>query len=220
MGRKTKLIIFAIIIILATLIFKFRSLLFNKENLISTIETLGIWGPIILITLIIIQGILSVFPVTLLFFAAGILYGGTFGSLYSIIGYTSGALLTFHLGKKYGRDIEKKWITKKKTEHFEKILKKKGSLAVFLGRMLIVFPADTVSFAAGITRIETKKFIAATILGILPGILLITFLGTKFTSYLTNKWTLITIGIIFLVIIIAHKSHHKIARKIHHEKQK
>jgi len=217
MNKKLRniIILSTVILILGFLIFKFKNILFNQQNLTSAIDTLGIWGPIILILIIIIQGVLSIFPIAILFFAAGILYGATLGSIYSIIGYTIGAIITFYLAKKYGKDLERKWIAKKKTEHFEKILKRRGSMAVFLGRILLIFPADTVSFAAGVVGIKTKKFIIATILGVLPVILLITFLGTRILSHLTNRWVIATVGIIFIIIIITHKHHHRIAKKIH-----
>jgi uncharacterized membrane protein YdjX (TVP38/TMEM64 family) len=211
------LIALVIVIILAIVVFKFKDILFNQQNLISAIKALGIWGPIILIAIIIIQGILSIFPIAILFFAAGVLYGGLFGAIYSIIGYTFGAIITFYLAKKYGRDLERKWVAKKKTEHFEKILKRRGAIGVFLGRILVIFPADVVSFAAGIAEIKIKKFVIATILGVLPIILAVTFLGTAIISYLSNKWVLAIVGIIFITILIIHKFHHKIAKRIHHK---
>ena len=109
------------------------------------------------------------------------------------------------------------WIAKKKTEHFEKILRKRGSIGIFLGRILLVFPADVVSFAAGIAEIKPKKFITATTLGVLPVILIITFLGTAIISYLSNKWVLAIVGVVFITILITHKFHHKIAKRIHHK---
>jgi uncharacterized membrane protein YdjX (TVP38/TMEM64 family) len=212
MNKKLRgiLILTATILILGLIIFNSREVLFNQEKLTTLTESLGMWGPIILITILIIHGIVTIFPAIIVMLSAGILYGFILGSLYSIIGMTIGALITFLLARHYGRDIEKAWFNKREIAHFNTLFNKYGEKIALLGRVAQIFPADTISFTLGISKMKTKKFILLTIIGFLPTILFMTFIGTKITPQMINFGNITIAGIILAIIIIIIKLRHKI----------
>jgi uncharacterized membrane protein YdjX (TVP38/TMEM64 family) len=74
-----------------------------------------------------------------------------------------------------------------------------GVYAVFAGRLLPGVAFDAISYAAGLTRMRFRSFIAATTLGILPQTFLYSYLGRRAPEYVTLF--LVTSGIFLLVVI-------------------
>jgi uncharacterized membrane protein YdjX (TVP38/TMEM64 family) len=214
-GTLKKAICIIAVILIALAIYFLRDLPSHQEKIILTIQSWGIWGPLILIAALMFQGIISIFPSAILVFIAGILYGTILGPIYALIGLTLGATATFLIAKKYGDDIEEQWISKKKVEHFDRLFKKYGTKMASIGRMLLIFPTDIISFVSGTSRMRLSKFIIASIIGFLPATIIITFLGTKITNNMINLRNLAILGIIVLIAIIIHAYHHKISVRLH-----
>ncbi|MBT3397778.1 TVP38/TMEM64 family protein [archaeon] len=210
-----KLMGIAIVLLIALAIYYLRDLPSHQEKIISTIQSWGIWGPLILIAALIIQGVISIFPSAILVFVASIIYGMVLGPIYSLIGLTLGAISTFLIAKKYGDDIEGQWISKKKVKHFDRIFEKNGTKMASIGRWFFIFPTDVISFVSGTSKMKLSKFIIASLIGFIPTTIIISFLGTKISTDMINLRNLSILGVIVLIAIVIHAYHHKISVKLH-----
>lgn len=113
-----------------------------------------------------------------------IVIAGTLGNLI-------GSLLAYWIGAKGGRPLIEKYgkyilISKHDLNLADRWFKKYGDWTVFFGRLLPVI-RTYISFPAGISKMDIKKFATYTTLGALPWTILFAYLGVKMGS----NWELI-----------------------------
>ncbi len=167
----------------------------NPETLQSWIATFEWWAPLVYMGVYTFLSLL-LFPGTVLSLAGGLLFGPYLGTLYTIIGATGGAILSYFIAGKLGKDFV---IARLKGRFRELYLnsEKQGFKIIFLLRLIPLFPFDVVNYAAGLTSIRWHHFLAATVLGIAPGTFVYSFLGSTLMDLHSPKFLL---GIGLLVI--------------------
>ena len=109
------------------------------------------------------------------------LWGGLWAGLISILGWTLGNLIAFVLAKRYGRRLVERIGTKKEIAELRQYLPAKNdNLFRNLVILRIVFPIDLLSYVLGLFApdIKIKTFFFSTLIGIAPGTLLFSYLGT------------------------------------------
>ncbi|MCX6775055.1 MAG: DedA family protein, partial [DPANN group archaeon] len=115
------------------------------------------------------------------------------------IGYYGGRPLVLRYGKYF-------LLSPKHFEQVESWFSKHGMLAIFLSRLLPVV-RTIISFPAGITKVNFKKFLLYSTLGIIPWTILLIYIGFKlgaaWQSIITtfDKFQLVVIAgiIVFLI---------------------
>jgi uncharacterized membrane protein YdjX (TVP38/TMEM64 family) len=96
---------------------------------------------------------LVLFPASLLYLTGGLAFDGLWGSVYTIIGATLGALLSFLVSRYFGKQlVNKQWTGK--WGKLEKNLEEQGFLYMLLIRLIPVISFDLVSYAAGVSKIR------------------------------------------------------------------
>lgn len=141
---------------------------------------LGIVGPIVYIGIIALSVVISPIPGAPLAVVAGGLWGAIPAGVYSVIGGFLGSLIAYYLGRTLGRSGIKALTGK--AIYFSK---RRGQVylgwLIFITRLLPVLSFDLMSYGAGITGISLKIYAIATLLGMIPSTLLLTYLGSTFT---------------------------------------
>lgn len=118
-------------------------------------------------------------PVTPLTIAGGYLFGTAFGLVLTIAGRTIiSATITFYLSRHLLRDYIKTKI-KGRYAGWDRRLEKDCIFYVILMRIIPLFPYDAVGYVAGASSISFKKYLAGTIIGDLPGVLVLTIFGSS-----------------------------------------
>jgi uncharacterized membrane protein YdjX (TVP38/TMEM64 family) len=100
--------------------------------------------------------------------AAGALYGPWLGGWLPVAGSFAGAMAAFGLARRFGHERLGKaahplaeWITRPRSQS--------GLMAIVLvSRLVPPISFDAVSYAAGLTAIETRRFAVATLIGVVP----------------------------------------------------
>lgn len=156
----------------------------------------GIITPILFIVLYTIRPLLF-FPASIMTLTSVFVFGPYGGFVVSYIGETCSACLTFYIGKYFGEELGiTQKVSKTKVGHY---LEGNAFLSVFILRIVPIFPFDVVNYASGIAKIPFKKYILATLLGVLPGIAAFIFLGDSLLH--TEQLPLaITLSILLIVI--------------------
>lgn len=157
----------------------------------------GILAPIIYIILFTFVP-LTLFPDALLAISAGLVFGIAAGILYTIIGALSGGTLAFYISRKLGKDkVSKKF---SKYDKMYSLIEKRGFLLILCLRLIPLIPFDVISYVSGVTNVKYKDYMLATILGILPGVIILVSLGDAVSSVEQSR---MYISISALVLLFA-----------------
>ncbi len=122
-------------------------------------------------------------PALLLNLSAGVLFGPWLGMLLLLAGGLGCALFCYLLGRFGGGS----WILENfggtRGERLKRYLvAEKSFQKMFVLRIVPVFPYDPVSIAAGSVRVRVYTYVAATVLGMLPGAAAYNFLGASWMN--------------------------------------
>lgn len=117
-------------------------------------------------------------PGTVFVIVGGAVYGLWWGTLWSVIGATLGAIAAFWLARYLLYD----WFAAKfkhnvYVQKISKTLCDKGLSCVLTIRFSPISPFNVVNFALGLTPISTRAYSLGTLIGIIPGTLIYTWLG-------------------------------------------
>lgn len=136
--------------------------------------------PVAMITAYLV-GSLVLFPVTLLIVATVVLVGPVLGVLYAFAGCLLGAMLTYGVGSRLGRDVIRRFAGSR-VNRLSRQLAHHGVLAVVTVRVIPVAPFTIVNMVAGASHIAFRDFIVGTALGMGPGILVISLFARQLES--------------------------------------
>jgi uncharacterized membrane protein YdjX (TVP38/TMEM64 family) len=175
------------------------------------LDSLGLLAPIVYIVLFTFVP-LTFFPDSVLAIAGGMAFGLVKGSLLTVIGALGGGTLAFFITRCLGQEAIKRFV-KKDLSILDKHTEEKGFLVVLILRLIPLVPFDVISYSAGLSKIKYKDFFLATLIGIIPGVVVFSNIGDKsleagsFGFYLS-----IALLIILLVasVLLKKKISHKI----------
>lgn len=172
------------------------------DLIITTINSLGIYGPILASLLIILESILPPLPLFVFITINFIAFGKVKGFILSWFCTIIGCVIAYLLTKKYLRKL----ILKKK-QHSEMLLKwldyiKKLSLNKITIVLAMPFtPAFIVNIAAGLANMNFKKFLVALIISKVFIVFFWGFIGTGLIESLKNPQSII---VIILMMILSY----------------
>lgn len=190
----------------------------REEDVTDFTEIVGDLGYGVLwitIPLMMIQNIITIFPILLLIMLHFISFGMIQGFLFSFIGTTLGTILCFWLA----RSISEKWINhfwqkqEKKLSYILNLISSYGVLMIVLLRSIPIMPSNLISIAAAVSPMRIKPYLLSTVIGNISMIWLLSLLssflwieGNLYVSYLIGYllFSVITIG--FYVIRFYRRS--------------
>jgi uncharacterized membrane protein YdjX (TVP38/TMEM64 family) len=199
MNKKRILSYTILAIIVLTIAWLSRSKLqFDPQLIRNWILSYGLFAPLIYIVIYTVRPLIF-FPASILSIAGGLAFGALMGTIYTIIGATLGALLSFIIARKVGKNATKKeW-----KGNFKKIqvqLDKNGFYYVLFCRFIPVLNFDLISYIAGVSSVRLSAFFFGTLIGIIPGTFAYNFLGNSLIS--GSGKVILTAVFLFLIIMI------------------
>jgi uncharacterized membrane protein YdjX (TVP38/TMEM64 family) len=137
----------------------------------------GIFAPLLYMAVMAVAIVISPIPSLPLDIAAGAFFGPVLGTVYSVSGALAGAVISFTVARRLGRDLIERFLG----GHVNFCTKCSDSLLtkiIFLARLLPVVSFDVISYGAGLTKISLKKFSLATFFGMIPLTFLYNYSGS------------------------------------------
>jgi uncharacterized membrane protein YdjX (TVP38/TMEM64 family) len=182
------------------------------ENLRDTMLAYGYWAIGISIGLAVAQAIISPLPMHVVTITNALVFGPLWGSLLSWFSTILGASLCFLLSKTFGKPFAHRLIGAS-IERIERFFKRYGLHAMFLVRMMPLVPFDAISYGAPLVGVPYSRFLLATSVGIVPSILVYSYLGTLIAG--VYWWVVFGVLTIALFgIVLAARMLHKNAKSI------
>lgn len=154
----------------------------------------------------IIQTIIAPIPSEALLMFAGmigidlfkiVLFGGS--------GLIIGSIIAFYISRLGGKPIIVKLIGEKWIGRVDRWIERNGTKAIFVTRLIPIIPFDLISYMSGISKLEFKNYLLATVLGGFPRALVLAVIGVSMGEIfkligisLEITFTIGIIGFIFL----------------------
>jgi uncharacterized membrane protein YdjX (TVP38/TMEM64 family) len=147
----------------------------SADGVRDRVDGLGAAGPLLFIPLSACLTV-ALFPGPLLAGASGLLFGTALGTPVSIVSATLGATLAFGLSRWWAHDAVQQ-LAGPRLNALRAWVGRRGFLSVLYARIAPGVPYSLVNYAAGLTPILLRSFVAATAIGVAPRAFAYTALG-------------------------------------------
>ncbi|MGF1513947.1 MAG: TVP38/TMEM64 family protein [Elainellaceae cyanobacterium] len=154
------------------------------------------WGAALFIAAHVVSTMLGL-PGTLLVVIGGSVFGLLWGTVWSVVGATLGAVAAFYVARYLLRDwIEARFAKSPLLQRLNCTLHHSSMTCVLAARLAPISPFSVVNFLFGLTQISLRPYVLGTLIGIVPGTLLYTWLGLAGKAALTGGSIAPLIGIL------------------------
>ncbi len=155
------------------------------------------WTPILLLVLYALVGPtgISMFPLTI----AGAAFGPYAGSLLNTLGIIIGAWTAFVVARALGRDFVVR-VTGDRFRKAERLLNRQGIWPLIQIRFMPV-PYPVVNFAAALSGVPLKRFMFASVIGLIPATLIHSYFIARLIY--TNGSERLEVGLTYAAVLIA-----------------
>lgn len=192
---------------------------YSVEGIVAYINTnskftvLGFW------LLYSVKIFMLAIPVSFVNIAAGIVFSPIQAVLVNLAGIFLELTVPFILGRFFGQSFVEKIASKKKAKRkFNLDINIKGKAhsfkSVLIIRLIPIFPVDVVSAFIGTTNLCYKKYIASSMLGLLPRTVCYSFIGNGIYDHSSLKFIVPVLAAICVsvipIIIYAYRDFNKI----------
>jgi uncharacterized membrane protein YdjX (TVP38/TMEM64 family) len=152
--------------------------LMRPETLKALVDRAGVWGPLVIIGLMIVSVVASPIPSAPIAMAAGAAYGHLWGTVQIVLGAELGALIAFCIARALGRNAVRRMFGERADAG---LLGSQNALmgAVFASRLMPFVSFDMISYAAGLSCLRPWRFAVATFAGIVPASFALVYLGAQ-----------------------------------------
>jgi len=171
--------------------------LMDGQRLETLAARAGLWGPVLIVTLMTVAVVASPIPSAPIALAAGAAYGHLWGTVQVVIGAELGALIAFGLARVLGHDVLRRVFGDRVDAG---LLGSQTALTatVFASRLMPFVSFDMISYAAGLSRLNVWRFALATLAGIVPASFLLAHFGGEAVSGDLGRatWAVLGLGLI------------------------
>lgn len=187
------------------------------EALADWLNQQGMYGPLLLMLLMILAVVVGPIPTLPISAASGLVYGVFTGTAIAVSGALAGSIIAFYLARVLGREAVRRKLGD------NPVFSATGSqrflfMAVTLTRLIPLFSFALISYAAGVTAISFWRYALATTLGMLPMTFVFAGLGHSFE--LSPLLTVVAAVVILVVMSIlplylSRRPHSRLSRFLH-----
>lgn len=182
----------------------------NKAKISDWVSQFGYWGPLLIFAIMIVQMFLFVIPSTLVMIISILAYGPIWGSLLALTGLLISSSVAYAIGAYLGPVTVDKLIGPDTKKNVEKNVEKYGVWTVIIVRIAPILSDDATSLVAGLVRMGYWRFIWSSIVGIVPLLIALAYLGGDFERL---KSGLIWTSVISLVALVGYIAYDKMKKK-------
>jgi phospholipase D1/2 len=141
-------------------------------------------------------------PVNLMIAATGAAFGPLLGFGYAVAGSLVAAAAGFGVGRAVGRDLVRRFAGRR-VNAVSRRLDRHGLWAMTLLRLVPIAPFSLVNLVAGASEIRFRDFLLGSLIGMSPGIALMTLFGDRLGAWLRrpDAVNLLVVGALTLVAV-------------------
>jgi len=165
----------------------------------TLLAPLGGWGALIVVIGIAVILVVPVVPATVLQVGAGLVFGPWLGFGLTLLGDLIGALVGFAIARRWGHQVVRTRLSAAEQGAFDDLCVRITPTGMLLLRVLPGPAYTLVSFAAGCSSMPWWKYLLGSLLGVAPGLLVLTVAGDLSTS---NPGLAVGIAVGFVLLMV------------------
>lgn len=151
----------------------------SRAALTQAFDGLGAAKPYAFFAIQMFQVLFAPIPGQLMGLLGGYLFGFWFGLFLTMAGLMAGSAVAMLLGRWLGARLVRRVVPKGVLEKFDFLVSEGGLWNFFMLFLLPALPDDALCFVAGLTRWRIPHLVAVCLLGRLPGMAVLTFVGAS-----------------------------------------
>ena len=172
----------------------------DREAIAAYLDPFGIWGPLLYLLILGVQVITAVIPGHALLITAGYLYGFGGGLTLNIIGVIVVSQLVFVMTRQAGKPFAQRFVPLNILERWDEIARRQGFLFFLICFWFPIIPSNVTNYIAGLSAISFWLFLLANFLGRMPGLVLVTLIGSHGLELSWEQW-LVILPVALVVIV-------------------
>ena len=194
----------ALVMLFGTVLLNLSDISLPTPNEMSNwLNSLGIWGPMAVIGLMVLHSFVP-FPAELLAVCAGAVFGTVLGAALVWVGAMLGGSAAFFLSRVLGRDAVRNWLSIGQVIVLDRWTNDQGVKMLLMSRLIPIISFNIVNYAVGLTRVRVWTFLWTMGIGILPVTLLSTYMGSQMK---TLDWpALLAVSVVAIVVMLLARS--------------
>ena len=171
----------------------------DEERIQRWVSTFGVFGPVVIVLGMMVQMFLFVVPNVLLMMIAIVSYGPVWGAVISFVGVFAASSFGYLYRGKAKQGYTRPFCQQENQRKIAQFIHDYGMGTIMITR-LSSFSNDGLSLVAGMLKMEYKKYITSTLIGITPLIVLLAIFGKNEKI----EWALIWIAAASLVMLVVY----------------
>lgn len=165
----------------------------DEGRIESWVGEFGLWGPLVIVFLMILQMVLVVAPSWLLMVIAVLAYGAWGGFGVAMVAVVAASSVGYGIGHGLGRGALDRLVGEKGQAAVARETERYGIWAVVIARANPLLSNDAISVAAGMVGMGFWRFLGATVAGIAPLAIAISLMG--------RDWTRMREGLLWISLV-------------------
>jgi uncharacterized membrane protein YdjX (TVP38/TMEM64 family) len=196
----------------------FLTFISDQEAFGAYLQSFGILGPLVLWIAQLLQVFFAFIPGHVVLIAAGYVYGFPLGLFFNITFTVAASQLAYLFARWTGRPLVYRLVDRDTVEYWERIANQKGVLFFTITFLLPIFPSDAMNFVAGLSGIDSRRFLVANFLGRFPSAVLLTLIGAFGLELTTPMWAMIILAYI-IFFVVGHYAVNRIKKGVDNDEQ-
>lgn len=135
------------------------------------------WG-FVAFALLYALGVVLLLPGTIGTVSAGAMFGFPAGGFVAVVGAMLGSTAAFCIARSMGREGAEQ-LLRGRVRDADQFMGRNDFVSVLLLRLMPIMPFNLLNYAVGLTAVRPSRYVAATLLGILPGTFLAAAVGDR-----------------------------------------
>lgn len=182
----------------------------DVEALAAYFRSFGVWAVAVSFLLDVLINAGSIFPSIFISTANGLIFGLPMGILISWLAETTGVVISFWLMRYLFRSTAEKMIAKSSMlMKIDDLSGRKGLQWMALARMLPYFPSGILTAIGAVSKISTRDYIIANLIGKFPSTALEVVIGHDIVNFQQHSERLAVLVTVAILIFAAYKYYYK-----------
>jgi uncharacterized membrane protein YdjX (TVP38/TMEM64 family) len=169
------------VIVVAVVVVAISAELLDPQNVRDVILSFGALGPLVFALLYLLAVFLP-YGTSVLTIAAGLAYGPAWGALLTLCTSLCISLVPMTVARRLGREWAEEKVGSTRLKKYADMINRNAFLVFFYLRLIPSIPYELQNYIAGVSRISYGQFVLASLLGLGPIILIMTFFGDALTQ--------------------------------------